>query len=127
VRPRLGRALAPRSRTRFNADLLAFLRGWPGPPGPGCRVAVPAALSTGLGLIAGKVLDQALEGAEVVVNVANSPTFDEASAGFFRTSMNNLLGAAPGETSKALVTTPEFAYCRSGRPTSSGSQASRWR
>jgi uncharacterized protein YbjT (DUF2867 family) len=55
--------------------------------------AVPAALSTGLDLITGKGLDQALEGAEVVVNVANSPTFDEASLGFFRTSMNNLLAA----------------------------------
>ncbi len=55
--------------------------------------AVPAALSTGLDLITGEGLDQALEGAEVVVNVANSPTFDEASLGFFRTSMNNLLAA----------------------------------
>ena len=55
--------------------------------------AVPEALSTGLDLITGKGLDQALEGAEVVVNVANSPTFDEASVDFFRTSMNNLLAA----------------------------------
>ena len=55
--------------------------------------AVPAALSTGLDLISGKGLDQALEGAGVVVNVANSPTFDEASLGFFRTSMGNLLAA----------------------------------
>src|SRR5262245_55700686 len=55
--------------------------------------AVPAALATGLDLITGKGMDQALEGAEVVVNVANSPTFDEASVDFFRTSMNNLLAA----------------------------------
>jgi uncharacterized protein YbjT (DUF2867 family) len=55
--------------------------------------AVPAALSTGLDLITGKGLDQALDGAEVVVNVANSPTFDEASLDFFRTSMTNLLAA----------------------------------
>ena len=55
--------------------------------------AVPAALSTGLDLITGKGLDQALEGAEVVVNVANSPTFDQASVDFFRTSMTNLLAA----------------------------------
>jgi uncharacterized protein YbjT (DUF2867 family) len=55
--------------------------------------AVPAAPSTGVDLITGKGLDQALEGAEVVVNLANSPTFDEASLGFFRTSMNNLLAA----------------------------------
>jgi uncharacterized protein YbjT (DUF2867 family) len=58
--------------------------------------AVPAALSTGLDLITGQGLDQALEGAEVVVNVANSPTFDEASTGFFRTSMDNLLAAGEG-------------------------------
>jgi uncharacterized protein YbjT (DUF2867 family) len=55
--------------------------------------AVPAALSTGLDLITGQGLDQALEGAEAVVNVANSPTFDEASLDFFRTSMNNVLAA----------------------------------
>jgi hypothetical protein len=58
--------------------------------------AVPAALSTGLDLITAKGLDQALEGAEVVVNVANSPTFDEASMDFFRTSMDNLLAAGQG-------------------------------
>jgi uncharacterized protein YbjT (DUF2867 family) len=52
--------------------------------------AVPAA-PPGVDLITGKGLDQALERAEVAVNLANSPTFDEASVGFFRTSMNNLL------------------------------------
>lgn len=55
--------------------------------------AVPAALSTGVDLLTGKGLDQALEGAEVVINLANSPTFDEASLEFFRTSMSNLLAA----------------------------------
>lgn len=55
--------------------------------------AVPAAPSTGVDLITGKGLDQALEGAEVVINLANSPTFDEASLDFFRTSMNNLMAA----------------------------------
>lgn len=55
--------------------------------------AVPAAPDTGVDLITGKGLDQALEGAEVVINVANSPTFDEASVDFFRTSMTNLLAA----------------------------------
>ncbi|WP_262286687.1 SDR family oxidoreductase [Micromonospora sp. MA102] len=55
--------------------------------------AVPAALSTGVDLLTGGGLDKALEGAEVVVNVANSPTFDEASLDFFRTSMTNLLAA----------------------------------
>jgi uncharacterized protein YbjT (DUF2867 family) len=62
--------------------------------------AVPAALSTGVDLTTGKGLDQALEGAEVVVNLANSPTFDEASVDFFRTSMNNLLAA--GESAGVL-------------------------
>lgn len=55
--------------------------------------AVPAAPSTGVDLLTGKGLDQALTGADVVVNVANSPTFDEASMDFFRTSMTNLLAA----------------------------------
>ncbi|MEV4124052.1 NAD(P)H-binding protein [Nocardia sp. NPDC049707] len=55
--------------------------------------AIPAAPSTGVDLITGKGLDKALAGADVVVNVANSPTFDEASVDFFRTSMNNLLAA----------------------------------
>ncbi|MEU0504771.1 NAD(P)H-binding protein [Nocardia sp. NPDC005998] len=55
--------------------------------------AVPAAPSTGVDLITGKGLDQALQGADVVVNVANSPTFDEASLEFFRSSMTNLLAA----------------------------------
>jgi uncharacterized protein YbjT (DUF2867 family) len=56
--------------------------------------AVVAALSTGVDLTTGKGLDQALAGAEVVVNLANSPTFDEASVDFFRAAMNNLLAAA---------------------------------
>ena len=43
--------------------------------------AVPAALSTGLDLITGKGLDQALEGAEVVVNVANSPANWRSASG----------------------------------------------
>jgi uncharacterized protein YbjT (DUF2867 family) len=55
--------------------------------------AVPAAPDTGVDLISGDGLDQALDGAQVVINVANSPTFDEASLDFFRTSMSNLLAA----------------------------------
>ena len=51
--------------------------------------AVPAALPTGVDLLTGKGLDQALAGPDVVVNVANSPTFDEASLDFFRTSMSS--------------------------------------
>jgi uncharacterized protein YbjT (DUF2867 family) len=55
--------------------------------------AVAAAPSTGVDLITGTGLDQALAGADVVVNMANSPTFDEASLDFFRTSTHNLLAA----------------------------------
>src|SRR5260221_736683 len=55
--------------------------------------AAPAAPSTGVDLITGKGLDQALEGAVVEINLANSPTFDETSLDFFGTSMNNLLAA----------------------------------
>ncbi|WP_329140071.1 NAD(P)H-binding protein [Streptomyces sp. NBC_01476] len=55
--------------------------------------ATPAALSTGVDLITGKGLDQALEGASTVINLANSPTFDAASLDFFRATMNNLLTA----------------------------------
>ncbi len=54
---------------------------------------VPAAPSTGVDVISGDGLDQALEGADVVVNVANSPTFDAASLDFFRTFMSNVLAA----------------------------------
>lgn len=56
--------------------------------------AVPHALSTGVDVITGEGLAAALAGAEVVVNLTNSPTFDEASQEFFRTSMDTLLTAA---------------------------------
>src|SRR5262249_10906890 len=56
--------------------------------------AIPAALSHGVDLITGHGLDQILQGAEVVIDLVNSPTFDEASLDFFRASMNNLVAAA---------------------------------
>ncbi|GAA1004357.1 SDR family oxidoreductase [Streptomyces thermogriseus] len=56
--------------------------------------AVPHAQSTGVDVIGGQGLDEAMTEADVVVNLTNSPTFDEASAAFFRTSMDNLLAAA---------------------------------
>jgi len=55
--------------------------------------AVPAAPSTGVDVITGKGLDKALEGADVEINLTNSPTFDKASMDFFRTSMGNVLAA----------------------------------
>jgi uncharacterized protein YbjT (DUF2867 family) len=55
--------------------------------------AISAARSSGVDLITGDGLEQILRGAEVVINLTNSPTYDEASLDFFRTSMNNLLAA----------------------------------
>jgi uncharacterized protein YbjT (DUF2867 family) len=55
--------------------------------------ALCATRSTGVDLITGDGLEHILEGVEVVINVANSPTFDQASLDFFATSMSNLLSA----------------------------------
>lgn len=56
--------------------------------------AVAHSHSTGVDVITGEGLDAALAGADVVVDVTNSPTFDDASPDFFRTSMDNLVAAA---------------------------------
>jgi uncharacterized protein YbjT (DUF2867 family) len=56
--------------------------------------AVPHSKSTGVDVISGEGLDTAVAEADVVVNLTNSPTFDEASPAFFQTSMDNLLAAA---------------------------------
>jgi uncharacterized protein YbjT (DUF2867 family) len=56
--------------------------------------AVPHSPSTGVDLLSGQGLPEALNGAEVVVNLTNSPTFDDASPAFFQTTMDNLLAAA---------------------------------
>ncbi|GLZ16422.1 LysR family transcriptional regulator [Actinomadura sp. NBRC 104425] len=50
--------------------------------------------STGIDLLTGAGLDEAVRGARAVVDVSNSPTFDEASIDFFRTSAGHLLAAA---------------------------------
>ncbi|WP_329284990.1 SDR family oxidoreductase [Streptomyces sp. NBC_00691] len=54
---------------------------------------VAASLSSGVDLLTGAGLDEALAGAHAVVNVSNSPTFDDASLDFFRTTVGNLLAA----------------------------------
>ncbi|MCT9078290.1 SDR family oxidoreductase [Streptomyces fulvoviolaceus] len=56
--------------------------------------AVPHSQSTGVDVISGQGLEEAVAGADVVVNLTNSPTFDEASPAFFQASMDNLLAAA---------------------------------
>jgi len=54
--------------------------------------AVPAAPSTGVNTLTGEGLAEVLEGAAVVVDVSNSPSWaDDAVLEFFRTSTTNLL------------------------------------
>ena len=57
--------------------------------------AVAAAPSTGVNLLTGEGLPEVLAGASVVVDVSNSPSFDDGPAmAFFETSTTNLLAAA---------------------------------
>ncbi|WP_221354094.1 SDR family oxidoreductase [Streptomyces beigongshangae] len=61
--------------------------------------ALPASPGTGVDSVTGKGLDDALKGASVVVDVSNSPSFEDGAVlEFFRTSTGNLLtaGAAAG-------------------------------
>jgi uncharacterized protein YbjT (DUF2867 family) len=56
--------------------------------------AVAASLDTGVNSLTGEGLSEALEGAEAVIDVSNSPSFeDEAVMDFFTTSTTNLLAA----------------------------------
>ena len=56
--------------------------------------AVAAAPNTGVNTITGDGLAEALEGASVVVDVSNSPSFEDAAVlAFFETSTRNLLAA----------------------------------
>ncbi|MDQ0779186.1 uncharacterized protein YbjT (DUF2867 family) [Streptomyces aurantiacus] len=55
---------------------------------------LPASPNTGVNSITGEGLDDALKGASVVVDVSNSPSFeDSAVLEFFRTSTGNLVAA----------------------------------
>src|SRR6266850_2386086 len=54
--------------------------------------AVPASPDTGVNTLTGEGLAQALQGASVVVDVSNSPSFEDAAVmNFFTTSTGNLL------------------------------------
>lgn len=82
--------------------------------------AVPHSKSTGVDVVGGQGLDKAVAGADVVVNLTNSPTFDEASPAFFQTSMDNLLASAKkGGVGHAVILSivgadqvPELDYYR---------------
>lgn len=57
--------------------------------------ALAASANSGVNTLTGEGLDAALEGCDVVVDVANSPSFaDDAVLDFFTTSGRNLLAAA---------------------------------
>jgi len=56
--------------------------------------AVPASPGTGVNTLTGEGLTEALAGADVVVDVSNSPSFEDAAVlEFFDTSTRNILGA----------------------------------
>lgn len=56
--------------------------------------AVPAAPDTGVNTLTGEGLADVLDGADVVVDVSNSPSFEDAAVmKFFQTSTRNLLAA----------------------------------
>lgn len=56
--------------------------------------AVPASPDTGVNTLTGEGLAQALAGADVVVDVSNSPSFEDAAVmNFFETSTGNILAA----------------------------------
>jgi uncharacterized protein YbjT (DUF2867 family) len=58
------------------------------------HTAVPASPDTGVNTVTGEGLDQVLSGANVVVDVSNSPSFEDAAVmRFFQTSTSNLLAA----------------------------------
>jgi uncharacterized protein YbjT (DUF2867 family) len=59
--------------------------------------AVPHSPASGVDLLTGQGLPQALKDRDVVVNLTNSPTTDEASLAFFQTTMDNMLAAAERE------------------------------
>jgi uncharacterized protein YbjT (DUF2867 family) len=56
--------------------------------------AVPASPDSGVNTLTGEGLDQVLTGAAVVIDVSNSPSFEDAAVlRFFETSTSNLLAA----------------------------------
>jgi uncharacterized protein YbjT (DUF2867 family) len=55
--------------------------------------AVPASPDSGVNTLTGEGLAEALEGAEVVVDVSNAPSFEDGAMTFFETSTRTLLQA----------------------------------
>jgi uncharacterized protein YbjT (DUF2867 family) len=66
--------------------------------------AVPASPNSGVNTLTGEGLVEVLEGASVVVDVSNSPSFeDRAVMDFFETATRNILGAMTTAGAKHLV------------------------
>jgi uncharacterized protein YbjT (DUF2867 family) len=66
--------------------------------------AVPASPNSGVNTLTGEGLVEALDGAQVVVDVSNSPSFeDQAVLDFFETATRNILGAMTTAGAKHLV------------------------
>src|SRR5437588_10565230 len=66
--------------------------------------AVAASPNSGVDTLTGEGLAEALEGASVVVDVSNSPSFeDQAVMHFFETATRNILGAMTTAGTKHLV------------------------
>ena len=83
--------------------------------------AVPAAPDTGVNTLTGEGLAEVLQGASVVVDVSNSPSFEESAVmEFFTTSTRNLLKYAAAAGVKHYVALsvvgteriPDSAYLR---------------
>jgi uncharacterized protein YbjT (DUF2867 family) len=81
---------------------------------------IPAAPSTGVNALTGEGLDEAMAGTDVVVDVANSPSFeDKAVLDFFETSGRNLIAAEKKAGVKhhvalSVVGTGRTAFAASG-------------
>ena len=82
--------------------------------------AVPASPNSGVNTLTGEGLAGILKGAEVVVDVSNSPSFEDAAVlKFFETSTRNLLTFKPPPAwaitwrypSSALIVCPTAAIC----------------
>ena len=72
--------------------------------------AIAAAPNTGVNTITGEGLAEALAGAEVVIDLANSPTFeDEVAMQFFQTAGRNLIEA---ETAAGVRLFPGYFFAR---------------
>src|SRR5215467_9478494 len=80
--------------------------------------AVPAAPNTGVNTLTGEGLAGALEGAQVVVDVANAPNWDDAAVmDFFQTSSRNLAAA---ETATGVTHHVALSVVGADRLTESG-------